>query len=151
MAEIFEVIQSQGIELINNIRANLGDSGTNATNKTSQSLRIEIKQEGTKFKLQLFGRPFFMTVQTGRRPSDKKPSREMIENLTEWVNARGIDESAVWAIATKIQQRGTRLWLEGGRDDIVNPAVDTFINDVGQDLLEAEADNFQIKIREMQW
>lgn len=151
MPEIFNVIQSQGIELINNIRANLGASGTNATNKTSQSLRIEIKQEGTKFKLQLFGRPFFMTVQTGRRPSDKKPSREMIENLTEWVNARGIDESAVWAIATKIQQRGTRLWLEGGRDDIVNPAVDTFINDVGQDLLEAEADDFQIKIREMQW
>lgn len=151
MPEIFNVIQSQGIELINNIRANLGATGTNATNKTSQSLRIEIKQEGTKFKLQLFGRPFFMTVQTGRKPSDKKPSREMIENLTEWVNARGIDESAVWAIATKIQQRGTRLWLEGGRDDIVNPAVDTFINDVGQALLEAEADDFQIKIREMQW
>lgn len=152
MPEIFSVIQNSGIELINNIRANLGATGTNATNKTSQSLRIELKQEGTKFKLQLFGRPFFMTVETGRRPTpDKKPSREMISNITEWVNARGIDESAVWAIATKIQQRGTRLWFEGGRDDIVQPALDTFINDVSQGLLEAEADNFILKVRTLEW
>lgn len=152
MPEIFSVIQNSGIELINNIRANLGATGTNATNKTSQSLRIELKQEGTKFKLQLFGRPFFMTVETGRRPTpDKKPSREMISNITEWVNARGIDESAVWAIATKIQQRGTRLWFEGGREDIVQPAVDTFINDVSQALLEAEADNFILKVRRLEW
>lgn len=152
MPEIFSVIQNSGIELINNIRANLGATGTNATGKTSQSLRIELKQKGTKFKLQLFGRPFFMTVETGRRPTpDKKPSREMISNITEWVNARGIDESAVWAIATKIQQRGTRLWFEGGRDDIVQPAVDTFINDVSQGLLEAEVDNFILKVRTLEW
>lgn len=152
MPEIFNVIQNSGIDLINNIRANLGATGTNATGKTSQSLRIELKQEGTKFKLQLFGRPFFMTVETGRQPTpDKKPSREMISNLTEWVNARGLDESAVWAIATKIQQRGTRLWFEGGRDDIVQPAVDTFVNDVSQAALEAEADNFILKVRSLEW
>lgn len=152
MPEIFDVIQSEGIELINSIRANLGSSGTNATLKTSQSLRIEIKQEGTKYKMQLFGRPFFMTVQTGRRPTpDKKPSREMIDNLKEWVNARGLDESAVWAIATNINKRGTELWRLGGRDDITTPAVDEFANNVGQNLLESEAENFQLKIRGMEW
>lgn len=152
MPEIFEVIQDKGIDLINNIRVNLGSTGTNATVKTSQSLRIELKQEGTKYSLTLFGRPFFMTVQTGRKPTPgKKPSREMIDNLKEWVNARGLDESAVWAIATKIQQRGTRLWFEGGRTDIVDPAVDTFVNDVSQSFLEAEADNFQLKVRQMKW
>lgn len=152
MPEIFEVIQNSGIDLINNIRANLGATGTNATGKTSQSLRIELKHEGTKYHLTLFGRPFFMTVQTGRKPTpDKKPSREMISNLTEWVNARGLDESAVWAIATKIQQRGTRLWFEGGREDIVDPAVDTFVNDVSQAFLEAEADNFSIRVKTMKW
>lgn len=152
MPEIFNVIQSEGIELINNTRANLGSSGQNATNQTSQSLRIQITQEGSKYKMQLFGRPFFMTVQTGRRPTpDKKPSREMIENLLPWIAARGIDESAVWAIATKINQRGTELWRAGGRTDIVDPAVDQFVNDVGQNLLEAEADNFQLKVRGMEW
>lgn len=152
MPVIFDTVQNRAIDLINDIRANLGASGTNATGKTSQSLRLEIKQEGTKVKMQLFGRPFFMTVQTGRKPTpDKKPSREMIDNLKEWVNARGLDESAVWAIATKIQRRGTRLWFEGGRDDIVDPAVDTYINDVSQELLDAQVENFVLKIRSLEW
>lgn len=152
MPEIFEVIQDKGIDLINNIRVNLGSTGTNATVKTSQSLRIELKQEGTKYSLTLYGRPFFMTVQTGRRPTpDKKPSREMISNLMEWVDARGIDESAVWAIATNINKRGTKLWRDGGRTDIVDPAVDTFVNDVSQAFLEAEADNYILKVRQMKW
>lgn len=152
MPEIFNVIQSEGIELINNTRANLGASGQNATNQTSQSLRIQITQEGTKYKMQYFGRPFFMTVQTGRRPTpNKKPSAEMIDNLKKWINARGIDESAVWAIANKINQKGTELWRSGGRKDIVDPAVDQFVNEIGQGLLDAEAENFQLKIRGMEW
>lgn len=152
MPVIFDIVQQRSVDLINDIRANLGATGTNATGKTSQSLRFEIKQEGTKVKMQLFGRPFFMTVQTGRKPTpDKKPSREMISNLTEWVNARGMDESTVWAIATKIQQRGTRLWFEGGRDDIVDPAVDEFTNNVSQELLDAQVENFVLKIRSLEW
>ena len=152
MPEIFNVIQNQGIEFLNDLRLNLARTGTNATNKTSHSLRIELKQEGTKVKMQAFGRPFFTTVRDGRRPTpDKKPSREMISNLTEWVNARGIDEEAVWAIATNIQKKGTQLWREGGREDIIEPAVDNFINNVGQALLQAEADNFILKVRELEW
>lgn len=152
MPEIFEVIQDKGIDLINNIRVNLGSTGTNATVKSSQSLRIEMKQEGTKYFLTLYGRPFFMTVQTGRRPTpDKKPSRDMIDNLREWVDARGMDESAVWAIATNINKKGTKLWREGGRTDIVDPAVDTFVNDVMQAVLDAEADNFQLKLSQLKW
>lgn len=152
MPVIFDIVQQRSVDLINDIRANMGATGTNATGKTSQSLRFDIKQEGTKVKMQLFGRPFFMTVQTGRRPTpDKKPSREMISNITEWVNARGMDESAVWAIATKIQQRGTRLWFEGGRDDIVDPAVDEFTNNVSQELLDAQVENFVLKIRSLEW
>ena len=152
MPEIFDVINTQFIELTNNIRANLGATGTTATGATSQSVRYELKQEGTKFTGRVFGRPFFMTVQTGRRPTpDKKPSRQMIDNLKLWVNARGMDESAVWAIATKIQKQGTDLWRAGGRTDIVDPAVDTFVNDVAQDFLKAQADNLVLKIRGIKW
>lgn len=152
MPEIYDLIQDKGIDLINNIRVNLGSTGTNATVKTSQSLRAETKQEGTKYTFTLFGRPFFMTVQTGRKPTpDKKPSREMIENLRPWIDSRGMDESAVWAIATDINKRGTALWRAGGRTDIVDPAVDTFVNDVSQSFLEAEADNYQLKVRQMKW
>lgn len=93
-----------------------------------------------------------MTVQTGRRPTpEKKPSREMISNLTEWMEARNMDVTKVWAVATNIQKKGTQLWREGGRNDIVDPAVDQFVNDVSQAALEAETDNFVLKIRSMEW
>ena len=149
MPEIFDIVNSKSIELVNNIRANLGASGQNATLKTSQSLRFELAQEGPNFKMKLFGRPFFRTVETGRKPTpDKKPSREMIENIGVWAQARGLDESAVWAIATKIQKKGTQLWRDGGRMDIIDPAVDTFINDVSTSILDAEADNFILKVKD---
>lgn len=152
MPEIFKVIQSDGIELMNNIRINLGRTGGTATNETSQSLRIEIKQEGTKYKMQMFGRPFFMSIETGRKPTpEKKPSRQMLDRIKLWCDARGIDESAVWAIATDINKRGTALWRAGGRQDRVTPAVNEFQSDVSQHLLDAAADEFIVKIRELQW
>ena len=153
MPEIFSnVIQSDAIELMNNIRINLGRTGTTATNETQHSLRQETKQEGLKYKMQMFGRPFFMTVETGRKPTpEKKPSRQMIDRIKLWCDARGIDESAAWAIATKINKQGTELWRKGGREDIVTPAINEFQNSVSQHLLDAAADEFIVKIRELQW
>jgi len=149
--DLIEILNEQGIELVNGIRANLGSTGTTATGKTSQSLRFEISQEGTKTRLKLFGRPFFMTVETGRKATpNKKPSREFIENLKPWAEARGIPEGAVWAIATKINKLGTNLFRAGGREDIVEPPVDTFIKNVGQALLDAKADDLVFKIRDGQ-
>jgi hypothetical protein len=148
--DLIEILNQEGIELVNGIRANLGSTGTTATGKTSQSLRFEISQEGTKTRLKLFGRPFFMTVETGRKATpNKKPSREFIENLKPWAEARGIPEGAVWAIATKINKLGTNLWRAGGREDIVEPPVDNFINNVGQALLDSKADELVFKIREI--
>ena len=152
MIDIIQILNDEGIELGNNIRANIGAAGEWATGDTARSVRFEIKQEGTKYKFQLLGRPYFMTVQTGRKPTpNKKPSREMIANITRWVEARGIDLEAVWAIAMTIQRRGTRLWLEGGRTDIVDPAVDEFINNVSMALSEAGADDLILRVKNMKW
>src|SRR5690606_13310476 len=105
--ELFDALRVRTIDMVNDIRANLGATGTNATGRTSQSLRFEITQNGGKMNMRLYGRPFFMTVQTGRRPTpEKKPSREMIDNLRVWMEARGMDASKVWGLATKINQRG---------------------------------------------
>jgi len=147
-----QLLNNNGKQLITGIQTNMEKAGQNATGETANSLEIEIQQVGTKFKLILTGRPFFLTVQTGRRPTPgKKPSRQMIDNITKWVDARGIDISAVWAIATKIQNEGTKLWREGGRTDIVNPAVDEFINTTSKEILDNEAERFKIKINEFQW
>ena len=152
MPEIFDILNAQGQTLISNIRKNMTDAGQNATGETANSLQFEIKQESTKYKFTLTGRPFFMTVQTGRKPTPgKKPSRDMISNLTRWVNARGLPASSVWAIATKIQEEGTKLWRDGGRYDIVNPATDEFINKSAEAILDNEAETFKIKIDQLQW
>lgn len=152
MPELIDIVNEKGVDLINNIRINLGRTGTNATLKTSQSLRQEITETSDTINFKLYGRAFFMTVETGRRPTpDKKPSREMIENLRPWAASRGIDESKVWAIATKIQKQGTQLWRDGGREDIVEPAVDTFVNDLSLSILDQVATDFQIKVRGMKW
>lgn len=150
--ELFDLLNAQGNDLIAAIKNNISTSGQNATSETANSLSQEITQEGTKFKYQLTGRPFFMTIQTGRRPTpDKKPSRQMISNISRWVNALGIDASAVWGIATKINQEGTKLWQAGGRTDIVDPAADDFINKTTEAILENEAEEFKIKINEFKW
>jgi len=57
----------------------------------------------------------------------------------------------VWAIATNIQKKGTKLWQEGGRTDIIEPATDDLINNTAQDLLDAKAEEMILKIREMKW
>jgi hypothetical protein len=150
--QIEELLFANGQTLIRDIQFNLSATGTNATQETSNSLQIQVTREGSKAKLTLTGRPFFMTVQTGRRPTPGvKPSRDMIQNITRWVEARGMDMDAAWAIATKIQQEGTKLWQSGGRTDIVDPAVTDFINNTGATILENEAERFMIKIKELQW
>lgn len=150
--DIIKILNDEGIQLANDIRANMGSAGQWATGESGNSLKIVVTQEGTKYRAQLVGRPYFMTVQTGRKPTPgKKPSREMIANITRWVEARGIDLEAVWAIAMTIQRRGTRLWLEGGRTDIVDPAVDDFINNVSMRLADAGADDLVLKIKQMKW
>ena len=153
MPQIFDIVQNNGIQLTNDIRANMGALGINKTLKTANSLRIETKQEGSKVRMTLFGRPFFFTILTGRKPTpDKKPSRDMITNIAEWVAAVGLPEKAVWGVAVNINKFGTKLWQEGGREDtIVEPAVDDFVNNVAQDLLDAKADDLILKIREMKW
>jgi len=152
MPQIIDIVNNNGIGLANDIRANMGQAGLNVTLKTANSLRIETKQEGTKVKMTLFGRPYFNTVRTGRKPTlEKKPSRDMIANIAEWVAGRGLDEKAVWAIAVNINKKGTKLWQQGGRTDIVEPAIDDFINNTAQDLLKQASDNLILKIREMKW
>jgi hypothetical protein len=150
--DIIKILTNEGIDAANNIRANMGAAGMWVTGETGNSIKVQVKQEGTKFTCTLVGRPYFMTVQTGRRPTPgKKPSRELISNITRWVEARGIDLNAVWAIAMTIQRRGTDLWLRGGRTDIVDPAVDDFINNVSQALADAGADDLLLKVKQAKW
>lgn len=125
MASVVEILNTKGLEAINAIRNNLSATGTNATSKTSQSLQVSINQVGTKVTMTIEGRPFFMTVETGRKPTpEKKPSRQMISNIIAWMSARGLDETKAWGVAMSINNKGSALWRKGGRKDIVSNVID---------------------------
>lgn len=148
IAEMIKILNHEAGGLVQQIRNNLASSGTNASNKTSESVEYEIDSEGQyKYRIQILGRPYFMTVETGRKPTpDKKPSREMIENISEWLRARGKEQSLTWAIAMGINKKGTKLWQDGGRKDIVSNAIsDTALDKLAQRLLDDFGDQFALE------
>lgn len=134
--DLIQILNPIGQAKVTQIQQNLASSGENATGQTSRSVRFIVTQEQTITRFQLLGRPYFMTVETGRKPTpDKKPSRDMIKNITEWVKARGLP-SIVWAIATSIQKKGTALFRAGGRRDIVTPVLEGTGAEIAQAVLK---------------
>lgn len=96
-----------------------------ATGKTSASLRYEVSSTDRKDVLLFYGRAYFDLIEKGIRPSGKNPSPEMINFLTDYARARGMDkpESAAWGIAKTILKEGDKTYRSGGRvvysDDLV--------------------------------
>lgn len=143
MSEFINILQEGAESLIEKIRANMVANNINATNKTSESLEYEIIEDGDKTTLNINANKFASVIETGRKPTpDLKPGASMIQNITEWVNARGLESSLVWAIATQINKEGTKLWQEGGRDDIYTLPFNEFIELLSNKILDFEMDSF---------
>lgn len=134
--DLIQILNPIGQAKVTQIQQNLASSGENATGQTSRSVRYEVTQDGTVTHFRLLGRPYFMTVETGRKPTpDKKPSRDMIKNIIEWTKARGLP-GAAWAIAMSIQKKGTQLWRSGGRKDIVTSVTSGTGAEISQAVLK---------------
>ncbi len=88
-----------------------------ATGKTANSIKYEVKSTDKKDQLLLVGRAYFELLEKGIRPSGKNPSPDMIKFMTEYAKARGMDkpESAAWAISKTILKEGDRTHKQGGR------------------------------------
>jgi len=142
-AELMTILSNEANSFLSEVKRNLDDTGTTATGKSKESLRYEITEEGNRIVLTVFGKPYFAVVETGRKPTpDKKPSRAMIENIKEWVAARGKPESMVWAIATKINKEGTKLWQQGGRTDIYTDLKEGFADKIFTEAVENIASEY---------
>ncbi len=89
-----------------------------ATGKTIDSVKYEVTKTGTMDRLVIKARPFTSAIETGVSPTKKGVSSEMIQSLTEYAQARGMDnpKSAAWAIAKTIQKEGDKTYKRGGRD-----------------------------------
>jgi hypothetical protein len=138
IAQVIQILTTEGQRMTDEIRSKT----PKVTGKMSNSLAYEVSQTPTQATLKITARPYFRVVETGRRPTpDKKPSRKMIENLKEWLQALGKEQSLAWAIATNINKKGTKLWRDGGRKDIFSDVLsDRKIAKLERSLLDVIAD-----------
>lgn len=137
-------------------------AGQGASGRTAESLRIEVSEsEGT-----LYGRSAFETLEKGRR-GGKVPAgfREIIY---KWMLVKGIratpipyktdrphkytpqekgDLSLSYLIAKKIREEGTKLFRDGGRDDIYSTEIPEAIRAIMNrlvELLKVEVSNIEV-------
>lgn len=144
-AELIAILNQYGSSTVEKIRQNLASTGTNATGKTSQSLRYEVTNNGSKATLKVLGKPYFAIVETGRKPTPEytKPSVEFVNSIKEWLRARGGNEKSAYGIAKSIHKRGTKLYRNGGRKDIISNVVNQDLVDrISLDLLNKFAQQF---------
>lgn len=139
MSNLTAILTSTGQSVVTQIQGNLASTGTNATGRTSRSVRFEITTEGTKEILRVWGRKYFFAVETGRKPKGDKPSMGFVQAIKEWMAAKGVEGSA-YGIARAINKKGSKLFREGGRKDIVSNVVNQSLYDqIIKSVLEENA------------
>ena len=164
---IDDIVQEEIEWLKGRIVEQLKATGTTVTGATAQSLEASISQVGEGVEAYLLGRPAFSTVEKGRGPGGV-PSN-IIEIIKKWIKDKGISVNQIpykrepsenWqpkysveerslnmaagAISHTIATKGTKLYREGGRDDIYTPFIDEFVERLGNRIYE----NYKLKILE---
>ena len=96
-------------------------AGQKASGKTIASMRIEVDEQGGI----LFGRKAFGTLETGRKGG--RVPKGFYHILLQWVKDKGIQvekpKTFAYFVARKIEKEGTRLYRQGGRDDIYSNEI----------------------------
>lgn len=133
------------------ITENIRTSGEWASGKTAESMRIEETEKGGR----LLGRPEFWSLEEGSEPSPlHKYPANFQQIIYDWMEDKGIapgDEyehvTAAAAIAWFIRKHGTRLYREGGRQDIYSNVIDEEVAELKKSLsveiVETLAYNFK--------
>lgn len=146
--DVISILNKYGTDVVTQIKANLASTGTNATGKTSASLRFEVIQQGEKAILKVFGRPFIATVETGRKatPEYTKPSASFVQSIREWAAARGIDQGAAYAIAKSIHKKGTP---PTGKQIISNVVNQSLTDRISKDILQSFSNLFVTNVKQI--
>lgn len=150
-ADIIKLLEGYGQSTVQQIRDNLASAGKNATGKTSTSLRYSVEDNGTKATLRIIGKPFFAVVETGRKPTPQydKPSENFVQSIKDWMDAKGKTGSA-YGLARHIHQKGTKLFRDGGRQDIYSNVINqNLVDKISLDLLNKFASQFMTNIVKM--
>lgn len=130
-------------KMVEEMRTNLASTGTNASGRTSQSLRVVMTDTGG----QIWGRRYFRGTEQGR--AGGRVPRNFTSIIEQWILDKGLTPSAIpykrkpsasWqpkytpdgrglrqmasAIAHTIAKSGTSLYRSGGRKDIFTNVIE---------------------------
>lgn len=137
--DLIPILTKFGQSTVDRIKDNLSSTGTNASGRTSSSVKFSVSENGTIATLQITGRPYIMAVETGIKPYPQydKPSRSFVEQIKNWLQTRGGDMGAAYAIARSIHKKGTKLWKAGGRKDIISNVVNkSLVDQISMEVLK---------------
>lgn len=112
-------------EELNNLRQKIIDNhlkaGQKASGRTINSLRVEV---GGDVGI-LFGRKAFGTLEMGRRGG--RVPKGFYRIILQWMQDKGIrvekPKTFAYFVARKIAREGTKLYRQGGRDDIYSNEI----------------------------
>lgn len=136
--DINDVLAQWCEDVINQIKTNLDTTGTTASGKTKDSLGYVVNDG----ELVIYGRKFFQGVETGR-PAGKVPYNFQ-DILFDWASAKGIlsnfgdtiskQKSALWLVGQFIKNNGTKLYRNGGREDIYSNVIKDALPELNKKL-----------------
>lgn len=136
--ELDSVLSDWGNRVAERIKSNLDTTGTTASGRTKDSIEV-VALDG---ELTIYGRRFFEGVETGR-PAGKIPYRFQ-DILYDWASAKGIlanfgdteykQRSALYMVGQFIKNHGTKLYRDGGRDDIYSNVITEMLPELEEKL-----------------
>lgn len=143
IVDTLTILSKYGTDIVTQLKQSI--SSHSATGRTARSLRFEVVREGTKDILKIYGRPFIMALETGRKPTPQytKPSRDFVSNIREWLKAKGGDQDLAYAIAKSIHKKGTK-----GTPGIISNVVDSQVQKIEKDILEQFAKQWLFNVVE---
>lgn len=116
-----KVVSEELESLRQRIIANHLKAGQKASGRTIASLRVDVDEDGGT----LYGRKAFGTLETGRRGG--KVPKGFYRIIYQWMQDKGIQvekpKSFAYLVARKIAREGTKLYRQGGRDDIYSNEI----------------------------
>lgn len=132
--EIRQILREELEDLRTRIIANMERADQIVSGNTRDSMQVEVQGNAGV----LTGRRAFATLETGSRPWSRKPKRTpkwFADLIGEWIDQRGLDLNQ-WAVAHTIIHKGSKLYRNGGRNDIYSPELQKTIDTIGQRVVD---------------
>lgn len=133
MMDIRKIVDEELNALRQRIIDNHLKAGQKASGKTIASLRVEADDNGGV----LYGRKAFGTLEKGRRGG--RVPKGFYQIIYQWMQDKGIrverPKSFAYLVARKIAREGTKLYRQGGRDDIYSNEIPKAVDNIGDKIV----------------